>query len=114
MPVETGPDHAPSLQLSTWRWLRAAAVAVTLFAGYQLLLILRSWLLGVLVIVLYVVFGGIVALIAAPGARALEHRARFPRTLAILVTLLGGLMLIAAFGYLVSGPLATEAHQLVG
>ncbi|MGH7776837.1 MAG: AI-2E family transporter [Candidatus Dormibacterales bacterium] len=102
------------LRRSTLGWVRAAAVAVTLFVAYQLLLVVRSWLLALLLVVLYLVFGAIVALLAAPAARALERGAHVPRTLAILITLLGGLIVIGAFGYVVSGPITAEAHQLIG
>ena len=93
--------------------MRAAAIAVTVFTAYQLLLVVRSWLLALIVIALYLVFGAIVALLAAPAARALQTWARIPRTPAILITLVGGLLVIGAFGYAVSAPITAEAHQLI-
>jgi predicted PurR-regulated permease PerM len=100
-----------SLQRSAWKWVRAAAIAVTLFLGWQLLLVVQSWVAGILTIVLFVVFGAVVAFVAAPMVRLLE-RAHFPHLLAVLSSLLGVVAVIAGLLYLLAGPLAQEISSL--
>lgn len=101
----------PALRRSAWWWLRAAAIAITLYAAYQLFLVVRGWILMVLTVVLYFVFGLIVSFVAAPGVRLLE-RARVPKHAAILITLAGGVLLILGAGYLLGGPLVVEVRGI--
>jgi predicted PurR-regulated permease PerM len=100
-----------TLRRSTYRWLRAAAIAVTLFVGWQLLLIVQGWVGALLTIVLFVVFGAVVTFIASPIVRGLE-RIRVPHLLAVLLGLLCVLAVVAALLYLVAGPLAQEVTSL--
>ena len=109
----TPAQREAHLRRSAWWWLRAAAITVTLFAGWQLLLIVQGWVTGLLSILLFFVFGAVVAFAAAPVMRALERWARFPHLLAVLTSLLGVLVVVAPLVYLVAGPLATEITALV-
>lgn len=102
-----------SLRRSTWWWVRAAAITVTLFVGWQLLLVLQSWATALLTILLFVVFGAVVALAASPITHALERWARFPHLLAVLGSLLAVLCVVAGLLYLVAGPLAAEVTSLI-
>ena len=107
---QRGPD--PGLQRSAWWWVRAAAVLITLFVAYQLLLVVRSWVEVLLRIVLYFVFGLVVAFIASPGVNALR-RGGVPKHAAILLTLAGGVALVLGVLYLIGGPLVSEVHGLI-
>jgi predicted PurR-regulated permease PerM len=111
-PPEAAAGHRDGAEHSAWRWIRAAAIAVTLFLGWQLLLILQSWVSGLLTIVLFVVFGAVVAFAAAPVMRALERWLHFPHLLAVLSSLLAMLAVVAGLVYLLAGPLAAEMTQL--
>lgn len=106
-------QERPSLRRSAWWWIRAAAITVTLFVGWQLLLVLQSWATALLTILLFVVFGGVVALAAAPVMHALERWARLPHLAAVLGSLLAVLFVVAGLLYLVAGPLAAEVTSLV-
>ncbi|MHB8717844.1 MAG: AI-2E family transporter [Candidatus Dormibacteria bacterium] len=109
-----GPgDPSAALRRSTWWWLRAAAILATIFLSVQLLGVVQSLLGAVLNVVLYLLFGAVVALLAAPFVRVLGERLRMPRTAAILLTLLCGAALVGLFAFLVAGPIVTEASQLV-
>ena len=99
------------LRDSAWRWIRAAAVAVTLFLGWQLLLVLQGWVGALLTIVLFVVFAAVITFVASPIVSALE-RLRLPHVLAVLVSLLCVVAAVGALLYLVAGPLAQEVTSL--
>jgi predicted PurR-regulated permease PerM len=103
-------QHA-ALTSSAWKWIRAAAIALTLFLGWQLLLVVQGWVGALLTIVLFVVFGAIVSFVASPIVRLLE-RAHFPHVLAVLTSLLCVLAVVVALLYLVAGPLAQEISAL--
>ncbi len=100
------------LSRSAWRWIRAAAIAVTLFVGWQLLLVVHGWVGALLTIVLFVVFGAVVTFVASPIVRGLE-RIRVPHLAAVLLSLLCVLAVVAGLLYLVAGPLAAEISALV-
>ena len=103
---------AAELRRSTWWWFRAAAIAITVFVIYQLLVVFAGAIAAVLSVVLYVIFGAILSFIAGPPVDLLVRWLRLPRTLAILLVLGGGLVLLGFLGYLVVGPLAEEARSL--
>jgi predicted PurR-regulated permease PerM len=109
--VEEG-QRRDALQRSAWWWIRAAAITVTLFVSWQLLLIAQSWVAGLLAIVLFMVFGAVVALVASPVMRGLE-RARIPHVPAVLGALLSVMVVVAGLVYLVAGPLGAEITALV-
>lgn len=101
-----------ALQRSTWRWIRAAAIVITLLVGWQLVLIVQSWVIGVLDVILYIIFGTVLAFIGAPLAKVAQHRLRLPRTLAALVALAIEIAVLAALGWVISGPLVNEGESL--
>ena len=106
------PPSPGRLRRSALGWIRAAAVAATAVLVYPLLVIAQSVARGVFSVILFVVFGAVVAFIAGPAVDALVRWVRLPRTLAILLTLGGGLVLIGLVLYLVSGPVVAEARSL--
>jgi predicted PurR-regulated permease PerM len=106
------PVGGDPLQRSAWRWLRAAGVVVTLFVGWQLLLVVQSWVAGLLDVVLYIVFGTVLAFIGAPLARVFQRRLRFPRTIASLAALAVEIAVLATLGWVISGPLIAEGNSL--
>jgi predicted PurR-regulated permease PerM len=95
-----------------WFWFRAAAVAVTLFYGYQLLLVVRGWLEVVLDVLMLCLFGLVVSLIVQPFVEALQRHARMPPAAAILGVLASLLLLLTGALYLLAGPLVSEASSL--
>ena len=104
-----GRAEAPGLQSSTWRWIRAAAIVVTLYVAYQLLLLIGGLLGIVASVVMYAIFGIVVALVAQPAVSSLERRVRLPRSLAIIVVLGGAVAAVVLLGLGLAGPLAAEA-----
>ncbi len=100
------------IRRSTWWWIRAAAILVTVFVGVQLLGMVQSVLGALLTVVLYVLFGAVIAFIAGPIVQMLEDRVHLPRTAAILLTLLAGVAIIGGIGYLIATPIVDEASQL--
>lgn len=101
-----------ALRLSAWRWVRAAAVAATLWLGFQLLLVAQHWLLGIFSVVLYVVFGGVLALVVWPAVDALETR-RVPRGAAIAIVMVAGGCALFGLGYFVGTELISEGRSLL-
>ncbi|MGH7691345.1 MAG: AI-2E family transporter [Candidatus Dormibacteria bacterium] len=96
----------------TWAWVRAAAVVVTIFVLYQLLLVVAGWLTTILTVILALVLAVAITFIADPVVTTLRTRARVPGTLAVLITLVVGLVCVLGILYLVGGPLVDEARQL--
>jgi predicted PurR-regulated permease PerM len=116
-PPREGPPgvdapEAESVRRSAWWWIRAGAVLGTVFLAYQLAVVFTGFLSQVFNIVLYLIFGAIVAFIAGPAVDALQRYARVPRTPAILIVLGGGLVVLAGLVYLVAGPIVEEARSL--
>jgi predicted PurR-regulated permease PerM len=110
--AEDAQQQQGDLERSTWKWFRAAAIALTLFLGWQLILIVQGWIGGLLTVVLYGVFGAIVAFVATPLMRALERWLRFPHLLAVLTSLFAVLATVAGLVLLLAGPLAAEVTAL--
>jgi predicted PurR-regulated permease PerM len=108
------PRQGPpaDIRRSTWWWVRAAAILGTIFIAIQLLGVVRSLVDALLTVLLYVLFGAVIAFIAGPVVQALEDRLHAPRTLAILLTLLVGVGIVAGIGYLIATPIVNEASQL--
>lgn len=92
--------------------MRAAAVVVTIFVLYQLLLVVAGWLTTILTVILALVLAVAITFIADPVVTTLRTRARVPGTLAVLITLVVGLVCVLGILYLVGGPLVDEARQL--
>ena len=109
-PSAAGPPA--DLRRSAWWWIRAAAVLGTIFLAVQLLGVVQSFLGAVLTVVLYVIFGAVIAFLADPVVRLLEERLHVPRIAAILLSLLTGLGLAALLIFLIAAPIVDEASQL--
>jgi putative heme transporter len=101
-----------SIPASTWWWIRAAAILITIFVAVQLLGVVQSVLSALLTVVLNVVFGAVIAFIAGPGVQLLERRMHTRRTLAILLTLFAGFAVVSLIGLLIASPIVNEASQL--
>ena len=113
-PGGEGEPHATperGVQASAWRWIRAAAIVVTLYVSYQLLLLIGGLMGIVASVVLYAVFGIVVALVAQPAVSGLERRLRLPRSLAIVGVLGGAVAVVVLLGLALAGPLAAEAKD---
>jgi predicted PurR-regulated permease PerM len=92
--------------------VRAAAITVTIFVAYQLLLVLEGWLTTILTVILALVLAVAITFIADPVVGLLQRRAKFPPTLAVLTTLVVGLLFVGGVLYIVGGPLVGEARGL--
>ncbi|HVB54175.1 MAG TPA: AI-2E family transporter [Candidatus Acidoferrales bacterium] len=92
--------------------MRAAAITVTIFVGYQLLLVLGGWLATILTVIMALVLAVAITFVADPVVGVLQRRARFPATLAVLTTLIVGLLFVGGVLYIVGGPLVGEARGL--
>ncbi len=111
-PRDPGKGPPPAMRASTWWWIRAAAILLSVYLAVQLLGTARSFLSAILTVLLYVLFGAVIAFLAGPVVRALEERAHTPRTAAIVITLLAGLLAVVGIGYLIATPIVNEASQL--
>jgi len=98
-----------SLQDSFWWWGRVAFGLAAAFLAWQLLLIARDLVGGILNIFLLAIFGAVIALICTPVVNLLTRRARLPRTLAVLLMLVVVVGVVAGIGALISGPVIAEA-----
>jgi predicted PurR-regulated permease PerM len=115
VPGELRPPAEPSrrsLRDSFFWWGRLAFGLAAAFLTWQLLLVAQAVVGGILNIFLLVVFAAVIALLCAPLAGLLTSRARFPRTLAVLLVLLGLAAVVAGIGALISGPVIAEAKAL--
>ncbi|MGA7172951.1 MAG: AI-2E family transporter [Candidatus Dormiibacterota bacterium] len=108
-PAAPTPGGVPP---ATWGWVRAAAITVTVFVAYQLLLVLAGWLTTILTVILALVLALAITFIADPVVGLLQRRANFPPTLAVLTTLVVGLLFVGGVLYIVGGPLVGEARGL--
>ncbi len=109
-PPAAGPS--PGMRSSTWWWVRAAAILLSMFLTVQLLGTVRSFLSAILTVLLYLLFGAVIAFLAGPVVALLEGRAHMPRVAAILLTLLTGAVVIGGIGWLIATPIVNEASQL--
>ncbi|MHB1525704.1 MAG: AI-2E family transporter [Candidatus Dormibacteria bacterium] len=110
-PGKSGTDDS-GLRRSALQWARATAVLLTIFLGYQLFLVLRGMTAAILSVVISVLVAIIITFLGTPLVIRMERRARMPRTLAVLLTLVVGLGLLALLVWLLSGPLVTEGRGL--
>lgn len=112
-PAPLAAERTPAeTRSSAWWWFRTAAICVSVLAVYEMLVVLGGFVGAVLTVFLYLVFGAVVSFLASPVVDAMERYLRIPRTVAILVTLLGGLSVIVLAIYLAASPTVTEAQQL--
>ncbi len=111
-PAASADPDGSRLRRSALQWARAAAVLLTLFLGYQLFLVLRDMTAAILSVVISVLVAIIIFFLGIPLVNRLERNARLPRTVAVLLTLVVGLGLLALLVWLLSGPLVTEGRGL--
>src|ERR1035437_8094719 len=111
-PASRGEGPPPDIRRSAWWWIRAAAILGSIFIAVQLLGIVQSVLGAFLTVVLYVIFGAVIAFLAGPIVELLDTRLHVPRTAAIVLTLLAGLGVVALIGFLIASPIISEAAQL--
>jgi predicted PurR-regulated permease PerM len=100
------------MRQSAWWWIRTAAILGSIFLAIQVLGVVQSFLAAILTVVLYVLFGVVIAFIAGPVVALLERRLHLPQVPAILLTLLCGLALVVLLGFLITAPIVDEASQL--
>ncbi len=109
------PDVAGSpggVPPATWGWIRVAAITLTVFLVYQLLLVLAGWLATILTVILALVLAVAITFVADPVVGLLQRRAHLPATVAVLTTLIVGLIFVGGVLYIVGGPLVGEARGL--
>ncbi|MHB1500036.1 MAG: AI-2E family transporter [Candidatus Dormibacteria bacterium] len=115
-PAQSSPDPDPSglgrLPRSALLWGRAAAVLLTVFLVYQLLLILKGLAAALLVVLICALLATIISFLGTPASDQLERRFRIPRTFAVLLTMVVGFGLLGLIFWLVSGPLVSEGRGL--
>jgi predicted PurR-regulated permease PerM len=100
------------MRQSAWWWIRTAAILGSIFLAIQVLGVVQSFLAAILTVVLYVLFGAVIAFIAGPIVALLGRRLHLPQVPAILLTLLCGLALVVLLGFLITAPIVDEASQL--
>ncbi len=110
--VVPAPAEEPQPQRRRSPWLRWAAILLTVFLAYQLLVIASGIFLRLLPIVLLVVFGALLAFLLAPLVRRLEAIG-LARTPAALLVYLAILILVVATASLLSVPASTQLANLV-
>lgn len=111
-PASRGEGPPPDIRRSAWWWIRAAAILGSIFIAVQLLGIVQSVLGAFLTVVLYVIFGAVIAFLAGPIVELLDTRLHVPRTAAIVLTLFAGLGVVVLIGFLIASPIVAEAAQL--
>jgi predicted PurR-regulated permease PerM len=111
-PADPASGPPPDMRQSAWWWIRAAAILLSIFLAVQLLGVVQSFVAALLKVVLYVLFGAVIAFIAEPIVQQLERRLHLPRVAAILLTLVCGLALVVLLGFLITAPIVDEASQL--
>lgn len=94
-------------------WVEMAAILISLYFGYQLLLIVLSIAHAVLTVILLVVFGALLAHLLLPAVNYLERRGA-PRTAGILLVYLLVLGGLAAGISLLADPLGRQIAGAVG
>jgi predicted PurR-regulated permease PerM len=110
--VVSHPDDAPRPHRRPFPWLRWAAVLLTLFLGYQLLVIVGGIFERLLPVVLLIVFGALLAFLLAPLVKRLEA-VGLGRTVAALAVYLAILILVAAVALFLSQPASSQLANLV-
>jgi predicted PurR-regulated permease PerM len=93
-------------------WIRWAAVLLTVFLGYQLLVIVGGVFQRLLPVLLLIVFGALLAFLLAPLVRRLES-VGLGRTVAALLVYLAILAIVVISVSLLSGPASTQTANLV-
>ena len=92
------------------KWGRIAAILVAIYVVVRLVLLAGGVVSAIFGVLLYLVFGGLVALVLNPLDRLL--RRAMPRSLAALVSLLVALVALGALAFEIGAPIAGQAHAL--
>ena len=103
-------EHQRAVRQGFWRWGRIAFVLVSVFLVVQLLHMVQGIVDGVLNVLLFVIFGGLVALVLVPLDRTL--RRWMPPTLAALLCLVTAIAVVGGIGYVVSLGVLGEIQQV--
>jgi predicted PurR-regulated permease PerM len=111
-PLSSTPAQPDRLSRSALLWGRSAAILLTAFLVYQLLLVLKGLAAALLVVLICALLASIISFLGTPMVDRLERRARVPRTAGALLTLVVGLGLVGLIFWLVSGPLVAESRGL--
>ncbi len=109
-PEKTEEERRRALRDSFWQWGRVLFIVAAAYFAVQLLAMIGGVVSAVLTVLLYVVFGGIIALIVAPFNRL--FRRALPAPLAALLSLIVLVGVIALLVYEVGAPVAGQAHAL--
>lgn len=116
--VTSGPtgsserEQPDGLGRSAILWGRSAAVLLTAFLAYQIVLVVKGLAAAVLSVVICALLAAIISFLGSPIADRLDRRLHIPRTLAVLLTMVVGIGLVALVVWLASGPLVTEGRGL--
>lgn len=116
--VTSGPtgsserEQPDGLGRSAILWGRSAAVLLTAFLAYQIVLVVKGLAAAVLSVVICALLAAIISFLGSPIADRLDRRLHIPRTLAVLLTMVVGFGLVALVVWLASGPLVTEGRGL--
>ena len=92
------------------KWGRVAFILVAVYVVIQLLLLAGGVVSAMFGVLLYLVFGGLVALVLNPLDRLL--RRALPRSLSALVSLLAAIAVVAVLAFEIGAPIAGQAHAL--
>jgi len=93
-------------------WGRAAAVLLTVFLAYQIVLVVKGLAAAILSVLICALLATIISFLGAPIAARLNQRVHIPRTVSVLLTMVVGIGLVVLVVWLASGPLVTEGRGL--
>ena len=93
-------------------WIRWAAILLTIFLAYQLVIALGNLFFRLLPIFLLIIFAALLAFMLAPLVKGLVA-VGFPRTLAALTVYLGILLIVAGAISLLSAPASQQLANLI-
>jgi predicted PurR-regulated permease PerM len=110
--VAGGEPAAQPIRRQDFPLIRWAAILLTIFLAYQLILVAGSLLLKLLPVLLLVVFAALLAFLLAPLVKGLV-RVGLPRTLAALTVYLAILLLLAGAVSALSGAASRQLASLV-
>jgi predicted PurR-regulated permease PerM len=109
--AEPEPEAAAPARAATG-WIHAAAIILSIYFGYQLLLILGGLARGLLAIILLLVFGALLGYLLTPAVDALE-RYGAPRTVGILLMYVIAAVSLAVAVALLAEPTSRQAAAVV-
>ncbi len=109
---EANRPARPAAAGDAFPWVRWAAILLTIFLAYQLLVVAGGMVHRLLPVFLLIVFAALLAFMLAPLVKALE-RLGFDRTVAALTVYLAILILVAGGATLLSGPASRQMANLI-